>query len=93
MRMTFFLWGDSMDIDMHAASVPVFSQMLGSLDALLEKAEAHAAANGRADAVDIEGGDAQFRHGRRHGGDTGLSAQPACSGGDYAGVTSLRSCA
>ncbi|HVE53210.1 MAG TPA: DUF1993 domain-containing protein [Ramlibacter sp.] len=35
-----------MDSDMHAASVPVFSQMLGSLDGLLDKAAAHAAANG-----------------------------------------------
>ena len=32
-----------MTISMHAASVPVFQQMLGSLDALLAKAEAHAA--------------------------------------------------
>jgi uncharacterized protein len=32
-----------MTLSMHAASVPVFSQMLGSLDALLGKAEAHAA--------------------------------------------------
>ena len=32
-----------MTISMHAASVPVFQQMLGSLDALLSKAEAHAA--------------------------------------------------
>ena len=31
-----------MAISMHAASVPVFQQMLGSLDQLLEKAEAHA---------------------------------------------------
>ena len=31
-----------MTISMHAASVPVFQQMLGSLDALLAKAEAHA---------------------------------------------------
>ena len=31
-----------MTISMHAASVPVFQQMLGSLDALLSKAEAHA---------------------------------------------------
>jgi len=32
-----------MTISMHAASVPVFSQMLGSLGAILAKAEAHAA--------------------------------------------------
>ena len=32
-----------MTVSMHAASVPVFQQMLGSLDALLSKAEAHAA--------------------------------------------------
>jgi hypothetical protein len=32
-----------MTLSMHAASIPVFSQMLGSLDALLAKAEAHAA--------------------------------------------------
>ena len=32
-----------MPITMHAASVPVFMQMLGSLDALLAKAESHAA--------------------------------------------------
>ena len=32
-----------MTIPMHPASVPVFQQMLGSLDALLSKAEAHAA--------------------------------------------------
>ncbi|MGY0619314.1 MULTISPECIES: DUF1993 domain-containing protein [unclassified Lysobacter] len=31
-----------MTISMHAASVPVFKQMLGSLAAILEKAEAHA---------------------------------------------------
>lgn len=31
-----------MTISLHAASVPVFQQMLGSLDALLTKAEAHA---------------------------------------------------
>jgi uncharacterized protein len=31
-----------MPITMHAASVPVFTQMLGSLDTLLQKAEAHA---------------------------------------------------
>ena len=31
-----------MPITMHAASVPIFTQMLGSLDALLQKAEAHA---------------------------------------------------
>jgi uncharacterized protein len=31
-----------MPITMHAASVPVFTQMLGSLDSLLQKAEAHA---------------------------------------------------
>ena len=31
-----------MTISMHAASVPVFQQMLGSLDALLSKTEAHA---------------------------------------------------
>ena len=31
-----------MTISMHTASVPVFQQMLGSLDALLAKAEAHA---------------------------------------------------
>ncbi len=31
-----------MTISMHAASVPVFQQMLGSLDQLLEKAEVHA---------------------------------------------------
>ena len=30
-----------MSISMHAASVPVFTQMLGSLSALLHKAEAH----------------------------------------------------
>jgi hypothetical protein len=32
-----------MILSMHAASVPVFQQMLGSLDVLLTKAEAHAA--------------------------------------------------
>lgn len=32
-----------MTLSMHAASVPVFQQMLGSLDGLLEKAEAHIA--------------------------------------------------
>lgn len=32
-----------MTISMHAASVPVFSQMLGSLSGFLHKAEAHAA--------------------------------------------------
>ncbi len=32
-----------MTLSMHAASVPVFQQMLGSLDQLLAKAEAHAA--------------------------------------------------
>jgi len=32
-----------MPLSMHSASVPVFQQMLGSLDALLAKAEAHAA--------------------------------------------------
>ena len=32
-----------MTLSMYAASVPVFQQMLGSLDALLAKAEAHAA--------------------------------------------------
>jgi uncharacterized protein len=32
-----------MTLSMHAASVPVFTQMLGSLDQLLAKAEAHAA--------------------------------------------------
>ena len=32
-----------MTISMHAASVPVFQQLLGSLDQLLAKAEAHAA--------------------------------------------------
>ena len=31
-----------MTITMHAASVPVFQQMLGALDGILEKAEAHA---------------------------------------------------
>ena len=31
-----------MSISMHAASVPVFTQMLGSLSALLHKAESHA---------------------------------------------------
>jgi hypothetical protein len=31
-----------MSISMHAASVPVFTQMLGSLSALLRKAESHA---------------------------------------------------
>ena len=31
-----------MSISMHAASVPVFAQMLGSLSALLHKAESHA---------------------------------------------------
>ena len=31
-----------MPLSMHSASVPVFQQMLGSLDALLAKAEAHA---------------------------------------------------
>lgn len=33
-----------MGLSMHAASVPVFKQMLGSLDGLLSRAEAHAAA-------------------------------------------------
>ena len=33
-----------MSISMYAASVPVFKQLLGSLDGLLEKAEAHGAA-------------------------------------------------
>jgi len=33
-----------MTISLHAASVPVFSQMLNSLSAILSKAEAHAAA-------------------------------------------------
>ena len=32
-----------MSISMHAASVPVFQQMLGALDGILEKAEAHVA--------------------------------------------------
>jgi uncharacterized protein len=32
-----------MTLSLHAASVPVFSQMLGSLDALLAKADAHVA--------------------------------------------------
>lgn len=32
-----------MTLSMHAASVPVFKQMLGSLDGLLAKAESHAA--------------------------------------------------
>lgn len=32
-----------MTLSMHAASVPVFQQMLGSLDEILAKAEAHAA--------------------------------------------------
>ncbi len=33
-----------MTISLHAASVPVFKQMLGSMDAVLEKAQEHAAA-------------------------------------------------
>jgi uncharacterized protein len=33
----------AMTLSMHAASVPVFQQMLGSLDGLLAKAQAHAA--------------------------------------------------
>ncbi len=33
-----------MSLTLHTASVPVFQQMLGSLDQLLEKAEAHASA-------------------------------------------------
>lgn len=33
-----------MSLSMHAASVPVFQQMLGALDAILAKAEAHAEA-------------------------------------------------
>ena len=39
-----FFWRDPMTISMYTACVPVFRQMLGSLDDLLGKAEAHAAA-------------------------------------------------
>jgi hypothetical protein len=43
-RITSFTKGISMTISMYSASVPVFKQMLGSLSAILEKAEAHATA-------------------------------------------------
>ena len=39
-----FIRQTPMSLSMHAASVPVFQQMLGALDAVLAKAEAHAEA-------------------------------------------------